>query len=357
MFWIDLLSKVVYIDVYKRQIYCYTRAIRINNEEWECIYNRALLYKEIGQLGRAFDGFQKLYAYDPLDANILRELAVIYVEYNRVSEAIELYMKVFGDNVTRRNAFILASEDAIDSENESEEETEEGDEDLNLTQEELDMYPNVSVKKIAKKHRCIPFDWSSLNILAELFIKQNGELHGIKTIKKCARWIQYRETQTFWEDVYDDSEFDNRRFRNAKFQSLTEREKSKSYSLPIDIRVRLGLLRLNNKNVSEAMQQFQFLYEEKFDEIADLYFEVGVQLCKLDRYQEAIDFLAPLSQLDEYDTIELYRPLSKCFRELDQLENARDAFEKLVEFDPSDLEHKLSLAEVHHSLGLSLIHI
>lgn len=335
----------------RQAIYCYTRAIRINNEEWECIYNRALLYKEIGQLGRAFDGFQKLYAYDPLDANILRELAVIYVEYNRVSEAIELYMKVFGDNVTRRNAFILASEDAIDSENESEEETEEGDEDLNLTQEELDMYPNVSVKKIAKKHRCIPFDWSSLNILAELFIKQNGELHGIKTIKKCARWIQYRETQTFWEDVYDDSEFDNRRFRNAKFQSLTEREKSKSYSLPIDIRVRLGLLRLNNKNVSEAMQQFQFLYEEKFDEIADLYFEVGVQLCKLDRYQEAIDFLAPLSQLDEYDTIELYRPLSKCFRELDQLENARDAFEKLVEFDPSDLEHKLSLAEVHHSLG------
>ncbi|CDO92765.1 unnamed protein product [Kluyveromyces dobzhanskii CBS 2104] len=350
-FWKMVAELSAELSHVRQAIYCYTRAIRINNEEWESMYNRALLYKEIGQLGRAFDGFQKLYAYDPLDANILRELAVIYVEYNRVSEAIELYMTVFNDNVSRRNAFILASEDAIDSENESEDETEDADEDLNLTQEELDLYPNVSLKKIAKRHKCIPFDWSSLNILAELLIKQNGELNGIKTIKKCARWIQHRETQTFWEDVHDDSEFDNRRLRNAKFQSLTEREKSKSYSLPIDIRVRLGLLRLNNKNVSEAMQQFQFLYEEKFDEIADLYFEVGVQLSKLDKYQEAIDFLTPLSQLNEYTTIELYRPLSKCFRELDQLENAKAAFEKLVQFDPLDLEHKLSLAEVHHSLG------
>lgn len=350
-FWKMVAELSAELSHVRQAIYCYTRAIRINNEEWECIYNRALLYKEIGQLGRAFDGFQKLYAYDPLDANILRELAVIYVEYNRVSEAIELYTRVFNDNVARRNAFILASESAVDSENESDNESDVPDEDLNITQEELELYSGVPSKQIAKKHRCIPFDWSSLNILAELFIKQNSELNGIKTIKRCARWIQHRETQTFWEDVYDDSEFDNRRFNNAKFQSLTEREKAKSYFLPIDIRIRLGLLRLNNKNVSEAMQQFQFLYEEKFDEIADLYFEVGVQLVKLDRYQEAIDFLSPLTQLSEYDTIELYKPLSKCFRELDQLENARDAFEKLVQFDPNDLEHKLSLAEVYHSLG------
>lgn len=328
-FWKMVAELSAELSHIRQAIYCYTRAIRINNEEWECIYNRALLYKDIGQLGRAFDGFQKLYAHDPLDANILRELAVIYVEYNRINEAIELYMNIFKQNVSRRNALISASETAIDSENDSDLE-DDTERDAFISEEELEMFPNVDVSKVAKKHRCIPFDWSSLNILAELFLKQNGELHGIKAIKRCARWIQFRETQTFWEDVYDDSEFDNRRFRNAKFQSLTEREKSKSYSLPIDIRVRLGLLRLNNKNVTEAMQQFQFLYEEKFEEIADLYFEVGVQLTKLDRFQEAIDFLTPLRQLSEYYTPELYKPLSKCFRELDQLENAKVAFEKLA---------------------------
>lgn len=342
----------------RQAIYCYTRAIRINGEEWESIYNRSILYKQIGQLGRSLDGFQRLYAHDPLDGNILRELAVIYVEYNRINEAVDLYMKVFKNNVERRNALITASENAVSSENDSEDDDgRDGidaivdDEDYEIDEEEVEMFPSVDIKKIDKKYKCIPFDWSSLNILAELFLKQSGEIHGIKTIKRCARWIQFRETQTFWEELSDDSEFDNRRFRNAKFQSLTQTDKEKSYSLPIDIRIRLGLLRLNNKNVGEAMQQFHFLYEENFDEIADLYFEVGLQLAKMDKYQEATDFLSPLCQLEEYNTIDLYKPLSKCYRELDQYENARSAFEKLIEFAPSDLEQKLSLAEVHHLLG------
>ncbi|SCW03076.1 LAFE_0G02410g1_1 [Lachancea fermentati] len=336
----------------RQAIYCYTRAIRMNNEEWECIYNRSILYKKTGQLGRALEGFQKLYSNDPYDANILRELAVLYVEYNRINEAIALYVKVFEANIERRNAIVAASENAVESSEDEQDDSEgESDQDYEEDDDEVQYYSNASMKKTLRKYRCIKFDWSSLNILAELFLKQAGENSGIKTIKRCARWIQHREMQTFWDDISDDSEFDKRRFRNSRYDALSVEEKEKSYILPIDIRIRLGLLRLNNKHVLEAMNHFQFLYDEVFVDIADLYFEVAVALTKAEKYQEAIEFFTPLLNLDDYRTIDVYKPLSKCYKEVEDYSKARQAFEKLVQLKPEDLETKLTLAEINYHLG------
>ena len=147
--------------------------------------------------------------------------------------------------------------------------------------EEKKLYSGANWKQINRKYRCIPFDWSSLNIIAELSLKSGEKSNeSIKTIKKCARWIQHHELQKCWDDVVDDSEFDNRRLKSNRFDSLPDDEKSKSYILPIDIRVRLGLLRLENESFVEAMNHFQFLYDENFSDVADLNYEVGVALTK-----------------------------------------------------------------------------
>ncbi|AMD19550.1 HCL601Cp [Eremothecium sinecaudum] len=342
----------------RQAVYCYSRAISMNSKEWDCIHGRAVLYKETGQLGRALEGFQKLYNHNPYDPNLLRELAVLYVEYGRVPYAIGLYVKVFEQNVARRKAIIEGSENALESSEEGgsseEDSSDEFDDEVVVhDEEEAQTYPNVNFKKINKKYRCIPFDWSALNILAELYLKLPAETKGITMIKQCARWIQHREQQTFWDDVQDDSEFDDRRFKNARFQSLPASERSKDHNLPIDIRVRLGLLRLNNKHTLDAMNQFQFLYDENFADISDLYFEVAVNLAKFDQYQEAIEFFVPLLEVPEYQSMELYKPLSKCYKEVEDYENAKQIFAKLVELSPEDLETKLTLAEIHYHLGES----
>lgn len=337
----------------RQSIYCYTRALRMNSEEWECVYGRAVLYRKTNQLGRALEGFQRLYNNNPFDGNLLRELAVLYVDYNRINEAIGLYVKIFEANVEKRKAIVSAAENAVESSEESA--SDSGSDDVSPEMDEKDedyeKYPNIKWKKIHKKYRCISFDWSSLNILAELFLKQSGENTGIKTIKKCARWIQKRENQTFWDNVGDDSEFDNRRLKNSKFDALPEEEKDKSYVLPIDIRIRLGLLRLNSKSVLEAMNHFQALYDETFLDITDLYFEVATALAKAERYQEAIEFFTPLLDLNEYCTLEVFRMLSKCYKEVEDYENAKIIFGKLVEMTPEDLETKLTLAEIYYHLG------
>lgn len=338
----------------RQAIYCYSRVINMNHEEWESVYRRSLLYKEVGQIGRALEGFQRLHLHNPLDGNILRELAVLYVEYNRINDAIDIYMKVFEANVERRNAIIAASESALESSDEESdgesvaEEVPENEAEL----EEMKLYPSVNWKKIRAKYKCIIFDWSSLNILAELFLKlPSGGSYGIKAIKRCARWIENRENQVFWDDVNDDSEFDNRRFKNSRFDSLKEAEKQKSYDLPIDIRIRLGLLRLINDNIVEALNHFQFLYDENFSDISDLYFEVALALQKAEKYKEAIDFFSPLLSMEEYCGLELYKPLAKCYKEIEDYQTAEKYYKMIVELEPEDLDNKLVLAEINYHLG------
>ncbi|KAH7591453.1 TPR repeat profile [Nakaseomyces glabratus] len=346
----------------RQAIYCFSRVIHLNKEEWECIYRRALLYKQTGQIARALDGFQKMYTKSPSDANILRELAILYVDYNKVEKAIELYLESFEKNIKRRQAIIRASEavfessddDDDDDPNSKNSDEDQGDEDDYDIQnpEELNMYPTVDFKKINKKYNCVFFEWSSLNILAELCLKSNQKkLDSISLIKRCARWIQHREGQTFWDDVHDDSEFDDRRAKNGRYDALPESEKTKSYSMPIDIRIRLGLLHLRNENVMEALNHFQFLYDEPFSDVSDLYFEVGLALTKSEKYKEAIDFFTPLLSIPEWCTIELYEPLTKCYKEIEDYEKAKEYGDKVLEMDPKSMDAKLNVAEINYYLG------
>lgn len=364
------------LEHYRQAIYCFSRVININREEWECVYRRAVLYKKIGQLSKALEGFQKLYKHNPYDANFLRELAILYVDYDKINEAVELYKKIYGTNIRRRQAIENAIENALDSSSSSDEseedreDTEEGEgnnenntkkkpnleaEEEQLPEEhleEMQLYPDINWKKINKKYKCIPFDWSSLNIMAELYIKLPlGGAAGIKVIKACARWIQQRESQTFWNEIVDDSEFDDRRSRNSRYDALPAGEKNKLFSLPIDIRIRLGLLRLADDNFTEAMNHFQFIYDENFEDISDLHFEIALALIKAEKFKEAIDFFLPLLSVEDYNNAELFESLGKCYKETEDYETAKKYYEKAIEINPEILENRLDLAEIHYHLG------
>lgn len=138
------------LDHVRQAIYCFSRVISLNPMEWESIYRRSMLYKKTGQLARALDGFQRLYMYNPYDANILRELAILYVDYDRIEDSIELYMKVFNANVERREAILAALENALDSsDEESAAEGEDADEkEPHEQDEDRQMFPDINWKKL-----------------------------------------------------------------------------------------------------------------------------------------------------------------------------------------------------------------
>ncbi|VEU22806.1 DEKNAAC103869 [Brettanomyces naardenensis] len=308
-FWRELAELSVELGHQRQALYCYTKAIRASHhKDYESIFARACLYREREKFKRATDSLLKLRSILPHEPKVVRELAKVYVDENRVNDAITMYNKLLEENMTYRRL------------------REKGE--------------KVELKNIT-------FDWSELNILSELYSSKGAWQLGIKALRQISRWIQQRENQEFWDEHLEvDVEFDERRFDYPKFQNFNLNEKKKQYSLPIDIRVQLGLFRLNSKNEDEALKHFGFLLEQPIEDTADLFLKVGTELESFGLYKEALEFLVPLSYIEEQNTPELVLAIAKCLRETQDFGNAKEAYMRLLEYNPDDVEIKVALAEV-----------
>lgn len=312
-FWKTVAELSVELGHFKQGIYCYRRAITASGKkDFDSIFARACLYREIGKFKRASSALLKLRTLLPHDSRIVRELAKVYVEEGRVNDAISLYTKILDDNVKYRKLIDKGEDVTLDN---------------------------------------IDFDWSELNILSELYASKAAWGLGIKSLRQVSRWIQERENQTFWdENMNNDVEFDERKFDHPRFQKLKSYERGLDYTLPIDIRVQLGIFRLNNKNESEALRHFAILLEQPLEETPDLFFKVGMELESFAFYKEALEFLIPLSYYEEYNTSELVATIAKCLRETEDFENAKDTYIRLLDYDNNNVELKVALAECYFYL-------
>lgn len=318
-FWRELAELSVELGHQRQAVYCYTKAIRASHhKDYESTYARACLYRESRRFKRATGSLLALRTALPAEPKIVRELAKVYVDEDRVNDAITMYKNILSDNETYRRR--------LDTWNQQK-----------------------GHRKRSRKPRLknVPFSWSELNILTELYSSKGAWLLGIRTIRKLARWIEHREFQTFWDDRPDeDIEFDERRFDYPKFQNLSLDEKKKEYTMPIDIRVQLGMFRLSTKNQDEALRQFGFLLEQPINDTTDLYLKVGMELESFGLYSEALELLVPLSYIEDQNTPELVLAIAKCLRETQDFENAKEAYMRLLEYSPDDVEIKVALAEV-----------
>lgn len=312
-FWKTVAELSVELGHFKQAIYCYRRAISASKgKDYDAIFSRACLYREVGKYKRASSGLLKIRSVLPSDSKIVRELAKVYVEEGRVNDAISLYTKILDDNVKYRKL--------------------------------VDKGESVTLENII-------FDWSELNILSELYASKAAWVLGIKALRQVSRWIQEREEQTFWdENPNNDIEFDERRLDHPRFQKLKARDGSLDYSLPIDIRVQLGIFRLNNKQEEESLKHFSVLLDQPVEETPDLFFKVGMELESFGLFKEALEFLIPLSYHEEYNTYELVTTIARCLRETEDFENAKDTYIRLLEFDKDNVELKVALAECYFYL-------
>lgn len=309
-FWAQVAELSNDLGLIDQAIYCYGKAIAADNtKNPKYILARAILYKEKRQYGRALEGFQRLHQMFPADTTVVKNLASVYVDQKRLNDAINLYGDILEKN-------------------------------MNDAGNEFGRFPR--------------FGWAELNILTELYIQQHAWPHGLKIIKVVARWLQHREDETWWDDHDDDSEFDSQR-RSRILELLSQPVKAKAskkqFQIPIDIRFKMGFLRLSMNQKDEAMHHFEFLLEDS-DDIVDLFFEAGKVLESHGYYEDALVFLTRASQSDELSqSAELVSLCGKCFLEVGDYAQASRAYQALLYGDPDNLEFKLSLAEALYHLG------
>ena len=305
----QLSAELGHID---QAVYCYGRAITPDiTKSCEFILQRAILYQERKQFGKALDGFQKVRQLYPKDSNIIKYLAAVYLEQKRLNDAINLYMKVLDSNI-------------------------------HPERESSELYPK--------------FDWAELNILLELHLQNHSWRMGLNVLKLASRWIQNRSQETWW-DENEDLEFDSRqRFEvilALSSQDQIDLAENKPFDLPIDIRFKLGCLRLELQQKDVAVQHFNYLLEEQ--DVADLHFEAGKLLEEHGHYEDALKFLLRAMEDAEFTTsLELVQLLAKCYFEVGDYHESKQAYEALLQHDPDNLDLKLSLAENLYYLGDSV---
>lgn len=93
-----------------------------------------------------------------------------------------------------------------------------------------------------------------MNIFLGLLSNSGHPLDSIRIIHTTSRWLRGRSSETFWDIINDSREWDEDDFRRSQVPSyISGKWDIERYSLPMEIRVRLGINWLRARNMNEAM--------------------------------------------------------------------------------------------------------
>ncbi len=194
-------------DFLPTALFCFRGAARANPKSAEARVGQADVYMRLGKPHRAVTYFLRALKLKPHHRPTLMDLAKACLECGQSQDAINKYKESF--------AYWQAAPD------------EQG----------------------------CTFDWDELDIYVSLFESIQKWEAAIKELKSIARWLVGREAETFWDDVTQNDcewDLDNSRRNEVPFFNVGTYPLG-AYYLPIELRVRLGICRLNLENFEEAM--------------------------------------------------------------------------------------------------------
>ncbi|KAJ5788676.1 Tetratricopeptide-like helical [Penicillium paradoxum] len=297
--------------------YCYSRILEVDSSNHNIRFQRAAIYRELGQNNRAATEYERLLKECPHSVRALRHLAETYIDLDNVQKAVDHY--------------------------------------ANSIDHYLSLDPEDS-----------EFTWSDLNIYVELFgyLKQPEE--GLISLNILARWLLGRVEDIVWDGCDDDDrEWDAddspRRIKTDKFQPGQWPRESYGLGLPLELRIKMGIfrLRMGDKHHSEALHHFEWLNPEDDSEGArvfdygDLFREVADSLKQAGLLEEALRYYSPIQQTSEHADISFFMAMADCCMKLGKMEDAESCYLLVAEHDASHMESRVLLAKLYESLGMS----
>ena len=191
-------------------VYCYSRVIDINPNNYSARFQRAAIYRELNHNGRAAGEYERILRDVPHNARALRHLAETYIDLNDVQKAVDHYSNSIAYYMS------LDPEDAQED-----------------------------------------FSWSDINIYVELFAYLKRYEEGLRAMTLVSRWLLGRKDDTIWDAFPDDDrEWDAddspRRIKTNGYVPDRWPRNSYGLALPLELRIKFGLFRLHVGNEGEA---------------------------------------------------------------------------------------------------------
>lgn len=303
--WEDVANRSMEQGLYSQAITFYQRAIGLAPDETSYRLRIAEAYVLVGNYRRAISAMKRLHEKAPANPLYTSELAKLYLNNNMVQAAVTLYEDI-----------LIA----------------------NMESSTLDL------------GKVQPFGWSELNVLCELYDKQKVWMKGIRTIKRVSRWLLDRVEEVWWADLKDDSEFDSRRFKLRKFSKSNFANDESKFEIPLDIRCKLLIFRLEVQDIDEAMVHLEYLFKADRETYPDLIWEAGNRFMKFHKYNIAFDLFSMLVDDDTEIPSELLYAIGKCEMELGNWKHARTHLKMIIEVDPNNIEALVGLGEACYAL-------
>ncbi|PYH82974.1 TPR-like protein [Aspergillus uvarum CBS 121591] len=299
-------------------VYCYSRVLDIQPQNYNVRFQRAAIYRELNHNGKATTEYERILRERPNDARALRHLAETLIDTQEAHKAVDIWSR---------------SVDYI------------------LTYEPQDV-PD--------------FSWSDINIYAELHSLVGRPFEGLKATKTLSRWLLGRNHDTMWKDFHDDDrEWDAddspRRIKTDGYIPRRWHRDSYGLGLPLELRIKLGLFRLKMgyDHKDEALQHFEWLEPDDTSEDArlydygDLFREVADALKEVGLLQEALRFYTPLQQTNEYADASFFMAVGDCYRLLGKLEDAENCYLTVAEYDAQHIDSRVQLARLYEEIGMN----
>ncbi|KAH9222888.1 hypothetical protein DL95DRAFT_285426 [Leptodontidium sp. 2 PMI_412] len=212
----------------------------------------------------------------------------------------------------------------------------------------------------APDEKGVKFSWDDARTYCSLLEYDDEWETAIKETKSIARWLLGREAETFWDDVVEnDCEWDtddSRRNQIPEYVAGNYPSSTYGDGLVVELRIRLGINRLNIGHFDEAMLHFSYL--DPFDErgkqqvhvYSQLFREVSDALFEATYYREALTFYKPLRQVPEIIDTKMLIDMGKCAFELNDLSEAEEYYQAAA-LDENDMDSRAALAHIYDTQG------
>lgn len=298
----------------ERAMYCFSAIIRKEPKDLDARYQRAECARELRQYNKSIMDFEILLKEDPYNSTILAAYMRLCIEINDAPKARRVYEALF-----------------------------EHFSDAGLSEGCQYTWQDVG-------HYC---DLMSMTGEAELAILK---------FRRLARALSGRQDEHFWDNVLkEDREFDQdhspRRIGTLQFQADHHPNDSYGSAVPLDLRGKLGILRLRLNYKDEAFNHFSWLqpHERGDDAIVheyfDTYWEVGRALHEAEEHAQALTFFDALHAAEIDLGIDFWHAFAKSSQHCQKTEEAIACSQRVVDLDPENIEARTSISELYTVKG------
>ncbi|RYP54600.1 hypothetical protein DL768_000660 [Monosporascus sp. mg162] len=208
-----------------------------------------------------------------------------------------------------------------------------------------------------------PFDWEDIYIIVDLLAYIKAFKEAIYELKSLARWLLNRSEESFWDEwVDDDREWDadsSRRLEVREFREGQYHDTSYGNGLPLQLRVKLGVCRLELYQEDEAMRHFEWLdpnsgrATELLSEYSHLVLEAASALYDKNKYSLALGFYEPLWDVPDALDANALLKAGRCYLSLGDKRQAEECFTAAIDVDELNyqpcIDARLELARMYEA--------